>query len=620
MMTAGMLTGKEVTEKADGMVRRKPRLHHHHRAGPAHMPAGELLASPLVGSHVSRDPLCRKWAPGECKSRDIWRCGPRSHVLERILGEPVTSVMELIALLVSLMTKAGIALLHNEASGHTYNVRLKLTREVLTVQRQDVVCVSGSNPHANRRTVTLRREPVGGLGLSIKGGAEHGVPVVISKIFKDHAADQTGMLFIGDAVLQVNGIHVANATHEEVVHLLRNAGDEVTITVEFLREAPSFLKLPLGSPGTPSRRSSGASSPLFDSGLHLNGNSSHTAPSSPSSPSSPIANEPTYEKRWLDSLSVPLSMARISRYKAGAENLRSNAFEVLAFGVRTGTLQFPTARESADWLRAVSTNISDLMLQNVKLANKCCSPCDQVVHMGWVSERVEDGDSSPTFRSKFLALKGSSVYILCTPPVSTLDWVHAEETYDLCEVLFKVHKFCPTDGCWPQTSLPLGLQDFDAEDQQAYSFSVLAGLGRCHSFTVELGSELAVWEKSFQRATFMEVQRMGSKTYPCSWQGETLCFTVDFAVGFTCFDSRTKTVLWRFKFSQLKGSSDDGKTRVKLLFQNLDTRQIETKELEFQDLTAVLHGIHAFLAAKVASLDPAFMDSQSVARKYLYSN
>lgn len=30
------------------------------------------------------------------------------------------------------------------------------------------------------------------------------------------------------------------------VHLLRTAGDEVTITVRYLREAPAFLKLPLG--------------------------------------------------------------------------------------------------------------------------------------------------------------------------------------------------------------------------------------------------------------------------------------------------------------------------------------------------------------------------------------
>lgn len=45
---------------------------------------------------------------------------------------------------------------------------------------------------------------------------------------------------------------------------------------------------------------------------------------------------------------------------------RSNAFEVLALdGVSTGILQFYTAQESADWLRAMSTNISDLTLQNV---------------------------------------------------------------------------------------------------------------------------------------------------------------------------------------------------------------------------------------------------------------
>ncbi|XP_046516390.1 gamma-2-syntrophin isoform X5 [Equus quagga] len=463
-------------------------------------------------------------------------------------------------LLVPVRTKTGIALLHDEESGNAYDVRVKLTKEVLTIQKQDVICVSGSNPSANHRTVTLRRQPVGGLGLSIKGGAEHRVPVVISKIFKDHA----------------------------------------------------------GSPGPSSDHGSGASSPLFDSGLHLNGTSGNTAPPSPSSP---IANEPKYEKRWLDTLSVPLSMARISRCKAGTEKLRSSAFEVLALdGVSTGVLQFYTAQESADWLRAVSANISDLTLQNMKMANKCCSPCDQVVHMGWVNERLEGADSSQTFRPKFLALRGASFYVFSSPPVSTLDWVRAEKIYNLCEVLFKVHKFWLTDDCWLQANFYLGLHDFDLEDQRPYCFSVMVGHGKGHLFNVELGSELAVWEKSFQRATFMEVQRTGSKTYMCSWQGEVLCFTVDFAVGFTCFDSKTKNVLWRFRFSQLKGSSDDGKTRVKLLFQNLDTKQIEMKELEFQDLTAVLHCVHSFIAAKVASVDPAFVDSQSVARKYMCSN
>uniref|UniRef100_A0A8B9Y3S2 Syntrophin gamma 2 n=1 Tax=Bos mutus grunniens TaxID=30521 RepID=A0A8B9Y3S2_BOSMU len=514
-------------------------------------------------------------------------------------------------------TKTGIALLHDEVSGHAYDVRLKLTKEVLTIQKQDVICVSGSGPSANHRTVTLRRQPVGGLGLSIKGGVEHGVPVVISKIFRDLAADQTGMLFVGDALLQVNGINVESATHKEVVHLLKNAGDEVTVTVEYLREAPSFLKLPLGSPGPASQPGSGASSPLFDSGLHLNGASSNTAPSSPSSP---VANEPKYEKRWLDALSLPLSMARVSRCKAGADTFRSSAIQVQALdGASSGPLQFHTAQERADWLRMVSANISDLMLRNMKMANKCCSPCDQVIHMGWVSERLGGAGSSQTFRPRFLALRGSSLYVFISPPVSTLDWVRAEKTYHLCEVLFKVHKLWLPDDCWAQASLSLGLQDPDGGDHGPFCFSVLVGHGGSHVFSVELGSELAAWELSFQRATFRAVQRTRSKTYICSGQGDTLCFTVDFALGFTCFDSKTKSVLWRFKFSQLKGSSDDGKARVKLLFQSLDTKQIEMKELEFQDLTAVLHCIHSFVAARVASVDPAFMDTQSIAGRYMSS-
>ncbi|XP_064360438.1 gamma-2-syntrophin-like [Dromaius novaehollandiae] len=356
-------------------------------------------------------------------------------------------------------TKTGIALLYDEVSENAYDIRLKLTKEVLTIQKQDVVCVSGSDHSANHRTVTLRRQPVGGLVLSRKGGAEHKVPVVISKIFKDQAADQTGMLFIGDAIIQVNGINVESATHEEVA---------------------------------------------------------------PSSPSSPIANEPKYEKRWLDTLSVPLSMAHISRYKAGTDKLRSNAFEVLALdGVSTGILQLYTAQESADCLRAISTNISGLTLQNMKMTNKCCSPSDQVIHMGWVNEKLEGTDSSQLYKFKFLALKGSSFYIFSTPPVSTLDWVRAEKIYNLCEVLFKIHKMKShilkhvfqlwlADDCWLQANLYLGIhQDYDLEDQRPYCFSVMVGHGKSHYFNVELGIELAVWEKSFQRAIFLEVQRTG---------------------------------------------------------------------------------------------------------------
>lgn len=72
-----------------------------------------------------------------------------------------------------------------------------------------------------------------------------------------------------------------------------------------------------------------------------------------------------------------------------------------------------------------------------------------------------------------------------------------------------IFQFWLSDNYWLQANVYLGLHDFDCEDPRPYCFSVLASHGKSHNFSVELGSELAVWEKSFQRATFMEVQRTG---------------------------------------------------------------------------------------------------------------
>nr|XP_020464377.1 gamma-2-syntrophin isoform X3 [Monopterus albus] len=524
-------------------------------------------------------------------SRSRWRDDEQSSAVCRQLG------------MSSGETKSGIALLYNEETNNTYDVCLKLTREALTIQKLDVVCTSRSESQVNNCCTAKTGDWRSGLKHQRRCGAQ-----CACGYFKDfqRSTDQTGKLFVGDAVLQVNGINVEHCSHEEVVHLLRTAGDEVTITVRYLREVPSFLKLPLGSPG-PSIDHSSVSSPLFDSGLHLNGN--NTAPSPPS----PSANEPKYEKRWLDAVSLPLLMARVSRYKAGTDRLRSNCFEVLTLdGASTNILQFCTATESTDWLQAISTNINDLTQENIKIINKYSSSDDQIVHVGWTCESPEDSAGGRTCAFKFLALRGPYFYIFRSPPISAADWGQAETTYNLTEMLFKVHKLWMAEDCWLQARLYLGLEHSpEQQDNESLCFSILVGHGQSHTFRVELATDLAMWEKSFQRAVFLEVQRIRSKSYTCSSQGSILCFTIDFGSGFTCSNRTSEVILWRYKFSQLKGSSDDGKTRVKLLFKNAESRQIEMKELEFANLTAVLHCIHSFIAAKVASMDPLFKCSQS---------
>uniref|UniRef100_A0A5F4WEC0 Syntrophin gamma 1 n=1 Tax=Callithrix jacchus TaxID=9483 RepID=A0A5F4WEC0_CALJA len=416
-------------------------------------------------------------------------------------------------------TKTGICLLQ-DGNQEPFKVRLHLAKDILMIQEQDVICVSGEPFYSGERTVTIRRQTVGGFGLSIKGGAEHNIPVVVSKISKEQRAELSGLLFIGDAILQINGINVRKCRHEEVVQVLRNAGEEVNLTVSFLKRAPAFLKLPLNEDCAcaPSDQSSGTSSPLCDSGLHLNYHPNNTDTLSCSSwPTSPGLR---WEKRWCDLRLIPLLHSRFSQYLPGTDLSRQNAFQVIAVdGVCSGIIQCLSAEDCIDWLQAIATNISNLTKHN----------------------------------------------------------------------------------------------DSDLLDRRKHCFTVQSESGEDLYFSVELESDLAQWERAFQTATFLEVERIQCKTYACVLESHLMGLTIDFSTGFICFDAATKAVLWRYKFSQLKGSSDDGKSKIKFLFQNPDTKQIEAKELEFSNLFAVLHCIHSFFAAKVACLDPLFLGNQASA-------
>ncbi|KAJ8012197.1 hypothetical protein DPEC_G00066170 [Dallia pectoralis] len=492
--------------------------------------------------------------------------------------------------------KTGVYLLQ-DGSEEPFNIRLHLAKDILTIQEQDVICVSGEPFYSSERTVTIRKQTIGGFGLSIKGGAEHKIPVVISKISKEQKAELSGLLFIGDGIIQINGINVGSYRHEEVVQVLRNAGEEVTLTVSFLKKTPAFLKLPLFEDCTcvPSDQSSGTSSPLCDSGLHLNYHPNNTDTLSCSSwPTSPGLR---WEKRWVDLRLIPLLHSRLSQHIPGSDVCRKNAFQVIAVdGVCSGVIICPTAEDCLDWLQSIASNVSALAKHNarnkkVKKINRNFPVNQQIIYMGWVDEKEHDSVQDRMYSPKFLALRGSSLLMFSAPPVTTWDWTRAENSYSVYEIMCKV------------------LKDSDLLDKRKHCFSVQTECGEDLFYSVELECELLIWEKAFQMATFLEVERIQCKTYACIMESHLMGLTIDFSMGFVCFDAASKAVLWRYKFSQLKGSSDDGKSKIKFLFQNPDNKAIEAKELEFSNLFAVLHCIHAFFAAKVACLDPMFVES-----------
>jgi hypothetical protein len=57
--------------------------------------------------------------------------------------------------------------------------------------------VDGAALTSDKRIVRIVKEDQSGLGISIKGGRENKMPILISKIFKGMSADHTGQLFVG---------------------------------------------------------------------------------------------------------------------------------------------------------------------------------------------------------------------------------------------------------------------------------------------------------------------------------------------------------------------------------------------------------------------------------------
>lgn len=92
-----------------------------------------------------------------------------------------------------------------------------------------------------RRFVRVVKTESSGLGISIKGGKENKMPILISKIFKSMAADLTGQLYVGDAILSVNGIDLRDITHDEAVQVLKKAGKVVDLEVRYLKEVMPYF-------------------------------------------------------------------------------------------------------------------------------------------------------------------------------------------------------------------------------------------------------------------------------------------------------------------------------------------------------------------------------------------
>ncbi|NXL48520.1 INADL protein, partial [Podilymbus podiceps] len=102
------------------------------------------------------------------------------------------------------------------------------------------------------RTVEIFRDPHVSLGISIVGGqtvikrlknGEELKGIFIKQVLEDSPAGRTRALKTGDKILEVSGIDLQNATHEEAVEAIKNAGNPVVFVVQGLSNIPKVISV-----------------------------------------------------------------------------------------------------------------------------------------------------------------------------------------------------------------------------------------------------------------------------------------------------------------------------------------------------------------------------------------
>ncbi|RXN30126.1 beta-2-syntrophin [Labeo rohita] len=267
-----------------------------------------------------------------------------------------------------------------------------------------------AGPEGVRRVRIVKQES-GGLGISIKGGRENRMPILISKIFPGLAADQSRALRVGDAILSVNGSDLRDATHDAAVQALKKAGKEVTLEVKYIREVSPLFK----------KSSMGADLP-WDGRLQ-----SPNLSSSDESPKSSVTR---------DRKVIPLKMSFISR-NLTMPDLENRLLELHSpDGQHTVVLRCKDGASAHSWFTAIHTNVAALLPQtmdhiNSFLSNPSVNTHCTLKHIGWLAEQLELDGGRHQYRRVVMALTEKDILLFQAVPWTYESWTSPVLTHPL---------------------------------------------------------------------------------------------------------------------------------------------------------------------------------------------
>ncbi|XP_021964048.1 beta-1-syntrophin isoform X1 [Folsomia candida] len=477
------------------------------------------------------------------------------------------------------------------------------------------------------RLVRVVKTETHGLGVSIKGGRENNMPVIISKIFKGMAADQTGQLFVGDAILTVNGEDLHNATHDEAVRSLKRAGKTVELEVKYLKEVtPYFRKASL----------------LAELGWDLqkeymaNGTTCTTSPEDnggrAEEPLGLPGPAPDCSFGRCDTRAVPLTLAFLAtNYRH--PDLDHRTMELYApDGLHSLVLRAGSMAQCQAWVSGLSHTLSDSTQVALQRANRYVQGLleGKVRHMGWLLKRnppaseqqhghqshgsannsiksrsqstSSDGDdASNLWQPNFVVITDKELRLYNSPPWSIDAWANPYDSWPLLTTRLV------SSSSRSQSTSPAGLRDFLTFHIRIGTPSGVVNV----IFRTETQKDLAGWARNIVVSSHEAANSQKEISCKCSWKNEPCQLKVHYDEGFTLSElpkgegGGPPKVLWQYSYTQLRTSADDANHLLWLDFGAEDGEKVQQQhyELDLQGCPKPLvFIIHTFLSAKIARL------------------
>nr|XP_048676097.1 alpha-1-syntrophin [Caretta caretta] len=416
-----------------------------------------------------------------------------------------------------------------------------------------------------KRTVRIVKQDVGGLGISIKGGRENKMPILISKIFKGLAADQTEALFVGDAILSVNGADLSEATHDEAVQALKKTGKEVVLEVKYMKEISPYFK---------------------------NSSSGATVSWDPS-PAVSLQKQasPILSLRDLkEGKNMPLKMCYVSR-KCLPSDPENRYLEVCSADGRIPLfLRAKDEVTAQSWFNAIHTNVNALVPRvkeelRALLAAAGVAGSKEIKHVGWLTEQLP-GDGT----KNILTILTEKDLLFYSSLPQTRDALNKPaHSYPLIATRL-VHSG-PSKG-----SLL-----YDSELAFALRTGTKKGV-ETHLFSVETHRDLAMWTRMLVDGCHSAAEFTQEVSAACTWNGQECTLSIHIDKGFTIFTTEpgiSRTILLQQPFEKLQMSSDDG---AKMLYLDFGSAEGEIQLDLHSCPKTIVFIIHSFLSAKVTRL------------------